>query len=240
MARRLAVLVCGFTFATATPALAQMQWTDRAFAALSTGIQVGTSGVSSTQTFELYGEEASLLSQQDVKGGLFFDGHAGYRVWNNVALGVGVTFSQAKADAALTGTIPDPIFFSSPRSTTATVADLAHREVWISALATWVLPVTDKLDVFVSGGPAFVQVEQELPSSATITEPGPVVAEVGVTKFSKSGLGFVAAADVRYMITSRIGLGALAKFSASKVDLTEGTSMDVGGFQLGGGLRIKF
>ncbi|MBA3949437.1 MAG: outer membrane beta-barrel protein [Acidobacteria bacterium] len=240
MVRRLAVLVCGLAFATATPALAQVKWTDRAFAGLSTGIQIGTSGVTNTQTFELFGEEASLLSQQDVKGGLFFDGQFGYKVWNNVALGVGITFTQAKADAALTGSLPDPVFFSSPRSATAAVADLAHREIWYSALATWVMPVTDKIDVFFSGGPAFVQVEQELPNSVTVTEPGPSITDVGVTKFSKSGIGFVAAADMRYMITSRIGVGALAKFSASKVDITEGTSMDVGGFQLGAGIRMKF
>lgn len=240
MVRRLAVLVCGLTFATATPALAQVQWTDRAFAGVSTGIQVGTAGVTSTQPFELYGEEGSLLSQQDVKGGLFVDGQFGYRVWNNVAIGVGITFTQAKADAAITGEIPDPVFFSSPRSATATVAGLTHRELWYSALATWVLPVTDKIDVFVSGGPAFVQVQQELPTSVTVTEPGPSIDDVGVTKFSKSGLGFVAAADMRYMITSRLGVGALAKFSASKVEITDGTSMDVGGFQLGAGIRMKF
>ena len=240
MVRRLAVLVCGLTFATATPALAQVQWTDRAFAGVSAGIQVGTAGVTSTQTFELYGEEASLLSQQDVKGGLFFDGQFGYRVWNNVAIGVGVTFTQAKADAAITGEIPDPVFFSSPRSATTTVADLTHREIWYSALATWVLPVTDKIDVFLSGGPAFVQVEQELPSSATVTEPGPSITDVGLTTFKESGIGFVAAADMRYMITSRIGVGALAKFSTASVDFSEGTTMDVGGFQLGAGVRIKF
>lgn len=240
MVRRLAVLVCGFTFATATPALAQVQWTDKAFAGISAGIQIGTSGVTSSQTFELYGEEASLLSQQDVKGGLFLDGQFGYKVWNNVALGVGVTFTQAKADAAITGSIPDPIFFSSPRAATATVADLTHREIWVAALATWVMPVTDKIDVFISGGPAFVQVQQELPSSATISEPGPSIGEVGLTSFSKSGIGFVAAADMRYMITPRFGLGALAKFSASKVDISEGTTMDVGGFQLGAGIRMKF
>lgn len=240
MFRRIAVLVCGLTCATATPALAQMRWTDKAFAGVSTGIQVGTAGVTSTQTFELYGENASLLSEQDVKGGLFFDGHVGYRMWNNVALGIGFTFVQAKADAAITGTIPDPIFFASPRTATAFVTDLSHRAIWFSALATWVVPVTDRIDVFISGGPALVQVQQELPATATVTEPGPSIGDIGVTSFSESGLGFVAAADARYMITPRIGLGALAKFSASKVDITEGTSMDVGGFQFGGGIRIKF
>ena len=47
-------------------------------------------------------------------------------------------------------------------------------------------------------------------------------------------------ADVRYMVTSRIGLGVMAKFATATVDLTDDVKMEAGGFQLGGGVRIKF
>lgn len=240
MVRRLAVLVCGLVLSSATPALAQMQWADKGFVNLSAGLQIGTSDVTSTQTFELYGETASLASAQDVKGGLFFDGQAGYRVWRNLALGVGVSFIQGKSDAEITGSIPDPILFDNHRAASATATDLTHRETWFAGLATWVMPVSDKIDVFFSGGPAFVQVQQELPTGATIGEPGPTISNVSVTKFSKSGIGFVAGADIRYMVTSRIGIGALAKFSAASVDITDDTTVDAGGFQIGGGVRIRF
>lgn len=240
MVRRLAVLVCGIVLSSATPALAQMQWTDRAFASLSAGLQIGTSDIASSQTFELYGETGSLTSAQDVKGGLFFDGQVGYRIRRNLAVGVGVSFIEGKSEADVTGSIPDPIQFDAHRSTSATASDLAHREIWFAGLLTWAMPITDKIDVFFSGGPAFVQVVQELPTAATITEPTPTITGVTVTKFSKGGIGFVVGADVRYMITTRIGLGALAKFSAASVDLTEGTKVDAGGFQLGAGIRIKF
>lgn len=240
MVRRLAVLACGLVLSSATPALAQVQWADKGFVNLSAGLQIGTSDVSSTQTFDLYGETATLASAQDVKGGLFIDGQAGYRVWRNLAVGVGVSFISSKSDAAITGSIPDPILFDSPRTATVTAADLAHRETWFAGLLTWAMPVTDKIDVFFSGGPAFVQVEQELPSAASVSEPGPTLTNVSVTKFSESGIGFVVGADLRYMITSRVGLGALAKFSAASVDLNESTKIDAGGFQLGAGVRIKF
>jgi len=240
MVRRLAVLACGLVLSTATPALAQVQWADRGFLNVSGGIQVGTSDVSSSQTFDLYGETATLASAQDVKGGPFFDGQAGYRVWRNLAVGVGVSFMSSKSDAAITGTIPDPILFDNPRTAAVTAGDLAHSETWFAGLLTWAMPVTDKIDVFFSGGPAFVQVKQELPITATVNEPGPTLTNVSVTEFSESAVGFVASVDVRYMVTSRIGLGALAKFSAASVDLTEDTKMDAGGFQLGGGVRIRF
>lgn len=240
MVRRLAVLACGFVVLSATPALAQMQWTDKAFLNLSAGLQIGTSDVTSTQPFELYGEAGSLLSAQDVKGGFFVDGQFGYRVRGNLAVGVGVTFVQGKADADITGTIPDPAVFDRHRTASATATDLTHRETWFAGLLTYVMPLTDKIDVFFSGGPAFVQVEQEVPTTVTVTEPTPTIASVGVTKFSESGIGFVVGADVRYMITNRIGLGVLGKFSAASVELSDGTKVDAGGFQVGGGVRIKF
>lgn len=240
MVRRLGVLACGMVLSAATPALAQMQWTDKGFAAASVGAQVGTSDVRSEKTFDIYGETASLRGAADVKGGLVFDAAAGYRVWRNLAVGAGVTFLSATSDADIAGSIPSPIKYEAHRPAVATAADLTHNETWVAGLLTWGIPMTDKIDLLVSGGPAFVQVKQELPTGATVSEPGPSLSNVTVTSFSKSGIGFVAGADLRYMVTSRIGVGAMAKFSAASVDLTEGTKMDVGGFQLGGGLRIKF
>ena len=240
MFRRLAGLVCGFVFAAATPALAQNQWTDKAFLNLSAGLQIGTSDVTSVQQFDLYAEPGTLTSALDVKGGLFFDGHAGYRIRRNIAIGVGVSFVDGKSEATINASIPHPIFFDQPRSVGATAEELKHRETWFSALVTYVMPVTDKIDVFFSGGPAMVQVQQEIPTSATVTEPGPTLSAVGVTQLSESGIGFVVGADVRYMITNRIGLGAGAKFAAASVDLNEDTKIDAGGFQIGGGIRIKF
>ena len=217
-----------------------MQWTDKGFVNLSGGIQTGTSDVGNTVTFDQYGETATLVTEQDVKGGAFFEIAGGYRVWRNLAVGASYTFLQSKSDAAISGSIPDPILFDTLRSTSIEVSDLSHRETWIAGLLTWGLPITDKIDVMVSGGPAFVTVEQELPTGATVAEPGPTLSNVAATKISESAIGFVVGADVRYMVTSRIGLGVMAKFATASVDLTDETKMDAGGFQIGGGVRIKF
>lgn len=240
MFRRLAVLACGIVLSSATPALAQMQWTDKGFLNLSGGIGVGGSDVTSTTTFTLYDETATLVTNQDLKGGFFADAHAAYRIRRNLAVGLNVSFVQSKADAAVAGSLPDPILFDANRAASATASDLTHRETWFAALLTWALPLTDKVDVFISGGPAMVQVQHELPTGAEVTEPTPEINNITVTKFSKSGIGFVVAGDVRYMVTQKIGLGVLAKFSAASVDLTDTTKIDAGGFQIGGGLRFRF
>jgi len=240
MLRRLSVLACGLVLSSATPALAQMQWTDRGFINVSGGVQTGTSDVGNTVKFDIYGEEATLVTAQDVKGGAFFDVQAGYRVWRNLAVGASYTFGQSKSDASIAGNIPDPILYSNLRPASVSVADLNHRETWIAGLLTWGMPITDKLDVLFSAGPAFVTVEQELPTGTTVSEPGPTLANVTATKFSESGVGFVVGGDVRFMVTRRIGVGLLAKFAAAKVDLTDDVKMDAGGFQIGGGVRVRF
>lgn len=240
MSKRLVALVCGGVLMTATPALAQMQWTDKGFASLSGGIQVGTPDVTTTATFDQYGETATLASTQDVKSGPFFDVQAGYRVWRNLAIGAGYTYVGSKGDATIAGSIPDPIRFDAPRNATASLSDVGHTEQWISALVTWAVPVTDKMDILLSGGPSYVSVSQEYPSGATVTEPTPTLSGITLADESGSGLGFVVGADVRYMITERFGVGALAKFATASVDLDSGTSVDAGGFQIGGGVRIRF
>ena len=240
MSRRLAVLVCGIVLSSATPALAQMQWTDRGFLNLSGGIQTGTSDVGNTVTFDQYGETATLVTAQDVKGGPFFEVAAGYRVWRNLAVGASYTFLQSESDATLTGTIPDPILFDTLRNVSTSVTGLKHSESWIAGLLTWGLPITDKMDILLSGGPAFVTVEQELLTGAAVSEPGPTLTNVAATSLSESAIGFVVGADVRYMVTSRIGVGAMAKFATASVDLNDNAKLDVGGFQMGGGVRIKF
>ena len=240
MSRRLAVLVCGIFLSSATPALAQMQWTDRGFLNLSGGIQSGTSDVGSTVTFDQYGETATLTTAQTIEGGPFFDIAAGYRVWRNLAVGASYTFLQSKSDGTVTGTIPDPILFDTLRNVSASATGLTHSQSWIAGLLTWGLPITDKMDILLSGGPAFVTVEQELLTGGAVSEPGPTLTNVTATQFSESAIGFVVGGDIRYMVTSRVGLGVLAKFATASVDLNDTTKLDVGGFQFGGGVRIKF
>jgi hypothetical protein len=234
------VLACGIVLSSATPALAQMQWTDKGFIAVSGGVQVGSSDVANDGKFEIYGEDATFASAQDVKGGPFFDVQAGYRVWRNLAIGASFTTLSSKSDAAISASIPDPIKFDSLRDAAADVTDLQHKETWVAGLLTWGMPITDKLDVLFSGGPAFVTVSQEIPTGVTVGEPGPTLSNVTVTEFSESGIGFVVGGDVRYMVTSRFGIGLLAKFAAASVDIADGVKLDAGGFQIGGGIRVRF
>jgi hypothetical protein len=234
-------LLCLALCAAATPAQAQMTWTDKGFFNLDGGAQVGSTDFSTTTPFELYGETGSLTAAQDIKGGGFFNVSAGYKVWRNLAIGVGYTFTSSQSDAAVSASVPDPLFFDAHRQVTATASGLKHKEQQIHITGTWMIPVTDKVDVGLSFGPTFFNVTQDLPNGLTVTEPGPTVNSVAVEEIDDSTVGFHLGVDVTYMVTPRFGVGGLARVTRGSVDVERGgQDLKLGGFQIGGGLRVRF
>ncbi len=234
----LCVAIC----ATFTPrASAQMMWTDKGFVNISGGVQVGSHTLDTDTTFDLYAEEGTVSTSQKVKSGGLFDVSAGYKVRRNLLIGVGYTFTSSKADALVTASVPDPVFFDRPRAVTASASGLKHSESVINFSAVWMIPVTDKIDVGLSAGPSIFAVKQDVPSSVQIAEPGPTVSGVDVNSVSKTTVGVHVGLDVAYMITKRYGVGGLARYTWASADIGGATDkLTVGGFQIGGGLRVRF
>lgn len=230
--------MCAFM---APSAQAQMTWTDKGFLNVTGGVQTGSHTIATDTTFDRYDELATVGTTQDISGGGFFDLSAGYKVWRNMALGVGYSWTSSKADAAVSASIPSPVFYDQPRAVTASAADLNHTEHGIHLMAVWMVPVTDKIDVGISAGPTVFQVKQDLPGALNITEPGPSVTGVDVTEINKTTIGLNIGVDVTYLLNKRVGVGGLARYTRGSADLDGATEkLTVGGFQIGGGLRIRF
>ena len=67
------------------------------------------------------------------------------------------------------------------------------------------------------------------------------------TPSQKTGIGGNVGVDVTYMLPDMIGVGGLIRYTAASISPTapDGvtitpTSIDVGGLQVGGGLRLRF
>ncbi len=235
-------VLCLVLCATVAPkAHAQMTWMDKGFVNLTGGAQVGSRSLTAAASFDIYDEQASVSSSQDVKGGAFFDISAGYKVWENLALGVGYSRAGSKTDAAITASIPDPLYFDRPRSVSATASDLKHTESALHFMGVWMVPVTDKIDVGASAGPSIFMVKQEFPSALTVSEPGPSVSQAAPARVDKTTVGINFGVDVTYLVTKRVGVGGLARYTWGSADL-EGASekLTVGGFQIGAGVRYRF
>ena len=229
---------------TALPASAQMQWTDKAFVSVNFGAQAPSQSLTSATTPDIYGEPASFASTQDVAGGAFWDLAGGYKVWRNLAVGIGLTHVGSTADLTINASIPDPLFFDQPRNVIVTVPDAHHSQTAINLTGTWVMPITDKIDIGYQFGPTIFLVSQDLPGApapGAITEPGPVVSSLPLETVDNTTVGIHFGVDLTYMVTPRFGVGGIARYSWGSADLAGANdSVTVGGFQIGAGLRVRF
>jgi hypothetical protein len=222
-------------------AYAQMTWTDKAFVNVTGGAQAGSHTLATSAKFDLYDEQGTLNSSQSVKGGGFFDVSGGYKVRRNLAAGIGYSWSGSKKDAAFTALVPDPRVFDQPRSVSATAADQKHTENAIHLFAAWMVPVTDKVDLGIQAGPSIFMVKQDIPSALSVSEPGPTVTQVTTDSSTKTGVGFNLGLDVTYLMSKRWGIGALARYTGGSVNFENATdNLNVGGFQIGAGVRFRF
>jgi hypothetical protein len=218
-----------------------MKWTDKGFANINIGGQSGSHDVATTTTFVVYEEDAHINTTQKTGGGFLFDINGGYKVWSNLVVAVGYTFMSDSTDGAVTATIPDPRVFDSPRTVTTTANDLKHSENALNFMGVWMVPVTDKVDVGISFGPTVFFVKQELPDTIQFTEPGPTVTGLTTKDISKTAGGVNFGVDVTYLLTKKMGVGGILRYTWGSVDLEGATdSLTVGGFQIGVGARYRF
>ncbi|HZA35611.1 MAG TPA: hypothetical protein VE505_11825 [Vicinamibacterales bacterium] len=228
----------------APAAEAQMTWTDQGFVNVNVGVQGGSRSLDTSTEFSLYDEPGSLTTTQDVGGGAFFDVSGGYKVWRNLAVGIGFSRVGSEADVTVSALVPDPLVTDRPRSASASVGGAQYSEVAVHLSGTWMMPVTDKVDVGFAFGPTIFLVSQDLPSALApgdISEPGPTISQVRLASSDNTTVGVHFGVDATYLVTPRIGAGVLVRYSVGSADLEGATdSLTVGGFQIGGGVRLRF
>jgi hypothetical protein len=247
---RLAVCVIGLT-AFASQASAQaLPWEGRGFINVNFGIQMIAEDSATTITnFTIYDETGKLTTVQTLDSQApFFDIGAGFRVAGNFGLGFAYTRLSSNSAAQVTAQVPNPIYYDQPRTATATLSDLEHLEDGYHFQALWMVPITDKLDIVISGGPSLFNLKQGIVMSPQITEVGPPYSTVNMTVSQNtttgSQIGFNIGADMTYRFANNFGIGAIVRYAAATVSLEpeggEPSDVKVGGFQIGGGLRIRF
>ena len=178
----------------------------------------------------------------------FLDLGGGIRIAGNFGFGFAYTRLNAAGAADVTAEVPSPIYYDQPRTATATVDDLDHVEDGYHFQAVWMLPITDKVDIIFSGGPSVFNLKQGIVTSPQITEGAPPYSTVNMTvsqaTTTGSQVGFNIGADLTYRFANNVGIGALVRYAAATVSLEpeggEPSDVKVGGFQIGGGLRIRF
>ena len=240
-----ALVVCGAM--TGAPASAQMQWEGQGFATIGFGIQGNSRDFTTRAEPLIYEEPALITSAQNVGSGLLFEISGGYRVWRNLVVGLGYSHFGDSSASTVTAAIPHPLVPDAPRNASASVGDLGHSENGFHFTATWMIPVTDKIEVGVFGGPSVYRVGQDLVSDIgftespdpfpTVTLGNPVVTEEDVT-----AVGVNIGAEVTYLLTPRYGVAGFLRYAGAtaEFDGVDGRDVKVGGVHIGVGFRYRF
>lgn len=248
------VIVCGVCAGLAQDAQAQTgTWADRGYLNIGFGVESGSSSLTDTQNITIYEEAGTITSSTTWTSGSLIDAGFGVRVWRNMTVGLAYHQEENDTDSTLTGSIPSPVFFNRPRQINQEVI-LERKEKAVHLVLGWVVPINEKFDVIVSGGPSFFRLEQDSvePFDTTdIAESGSpfttVVLDVDVGTRKKSLAGYNVGVDATYIFWSnddiRIGGGGFVRFTQASGDvqlLSTEQSTDVGGVQFGFGARIRF
>jgi Outer membrane protein beta-barrel domain len=215
------------------------------FVNVNVGAQPQDRTITSNTTFPLYDETATIDSTYQIPSGAFFEIGGGYHIGGRysilrrVTIGASVSLFNHNGSGALAGLIPDPVFFDRPATVNVDLGELEHKETGVHVFATYWVPISEKVDVSVSIGPSFIHVTQDVVSSITVPEP---TQDIVYTLDNESGtaVGINVGVDGNYMLTRNYGVGVFLRYAGGSVDLPHASDLKVGGFQVGGGARIRF
>jgi hypothetical protein len=252
MLKTIAAVACGLLVcATGTASAQGFVWENKIFVNVSGGGTTGATDVRQQFTFEYFLEPATVDTTRRVGGGGLFDFTAGAMVVDNWLAGISFTKAGGDSSASFTGGIPDPAETDQFRPVSGSIPDMKHSESWFAFLAGYLLPkfplpdfipdFADKIDLIVLAGPVRAGVKHEVVSAVTVSETGstPTVS-IDRRTISKGFWGIQVGIDGRYMFTDHVGAGVFLRFMDASGDVVDGLNLDLGGFQFGGGVRIKF
>ena len=185
-----------------------------------------------------------------VTHGPAIDGGVSVRVAGDVSVGVIVSWFTENADADVSAAIPHPFFFNTPRTIAGTAPALHRDELATHILAIYTLHPGRPIDVALSVGPSFFRVRQDVVGAITFTDTYPFDAPAFTSAASQrvsasNTTGFNVGADVGLRLARHVGVGASVRFSKAIGSLmvpnsTATVSVDAGGTQIAGGLRMYF
>jgi hypothetical protein len=207
----------------------------------------------------LFDEPASIGAAYSLPRGASFDFGGGFMF--NPVVGVGVSFTGTAHEdiAVLSAHIPHPTIANAYADDIAPTDQVLQRiESGVNLQAMIVAAQTPRFRFRVFGGPTYFRVQQDAVTAIRYDQAFlfllPVNA-IEITEFDHrriegTGWGFHGGADASFFFTRVVGVGGIARFSRGSVGLenTLDTSIGgdsvvnvkAGGFQVGGGLRLKF
>jgi hypothetical protein len=224
----------------AAPARAQSAaWDDHGYLRLSGWFQLAAGSFSTTARPIDFAESSTVDTTYRTRSIPGFEVDAGGRVWRSLAIGVGVSRFSKDTAGSVSAQVPHPFFFNRPRAVSGDASGLTREETALHLQASWMVPLRNRLQLALAGGPSWFDVGQDL---VTQVYPYDTATFAGATAVhrSHSGIGFNAAADLAYSVRPHVGVGIGVTFSHARVQLDDATTVEAGGAYVTAGLRFRF
>ena len=231
----------------AAPPQTSRAWKGRGFAVLSGGAQLAAPGYSSASTFTVHAEDATLDAEASIGIGPAFGARAGVRVWKNLAIGGGIELVKTSQSLIVTGRLPHPFQFNQYREVEGTADGLDRVEAMVAFEVSWLVALSRRIDMFVFGGPAYINVTQDMATRIQFTESYPyddaTFTGVETASVSGGGLGVTGGVDVAYLLTTHVGVGGGLRYTYASATLKpsgQPSTVALGGLQVTAGARVLF
>jgi hypothetical protein len=239
---RFVVAFCLF----AVPVAAQPR--PRVEIAAGAALQPATASFAAVRDFPYFAETARVEGAYDVADGVAFDITGAVRVWRSLAVRIGGTRLTRNTESQTHGSFPHPFFFGMNRTGTWPSGSLDRTELGAHLSADWALVQTPRFGVSLFGGPTWFNFTQAVVDRVEVIQSYPydtIDARLTTGTVKGSALGFHAGADVGWFFSRYLGVGGLIRFtngSKKSVRIADGNPFDLelGGFQGGGGVRLRF
>jgi hypothetical protein len=232
------VMVAGITL-TGPPRAGAQGSTPENFIDLNVGAQPQRRTLSTSTSFPLYLETATVAVDQRITNGPMWEIGAGHRFSPSFAVRVAFSSFSSTGTASGVASIPNPLFFDQPLQESVGAAGLERTERAVHFQAVWFIPVTDEIDIALSAGPSFIRVSQQFAGNGTVA-PGTQTLTLGNDTETGTAKGINVGFDGAYMFTKRYGVGLFIRYAGGSVDLPSASGVKAGGFQTGLGARIRF
>ena len=239
-----AAFAAGFYLAVSSTAAAQTQTTPtKYFIDVNGGAQTQSREFSTSTSFPLYNETAVITTAQGIDGGGLFDLSAGYRLPmtygpGSFGVSVGVSIFGDTNSSSVAASIPSPISVNRPENVTASASDLKHKEVATHILVSYFYTVRDKIEVALSVGPSFFNVSQDFTTASVPA--GTQSLSLGTVRERTTAVGANIGFNANYFVRPNYGAGIFLRYAGATADFDTFSGLKVGGFQIGGGLRLRF
>jgi len=200
--------------------------------------------------FQEFVETGTIDTTFETKPAIGLDGSAGIRLWRNVGLGVGLTTyapgSRNNGGGEVTARIPHPFEFNKHREVSGD-AGLRRKETAIHANVLYFVPSRSNLQAVIGAGATFFQAEQSFVNDVLYDHVYPydtaTFRGIDLDNETATGIGFNASVDVAWRFTRTFGVGGLVRYAQGSLPFTpgdRGLKLDVGGVQVGVGVRVIF